>query len=139
MLQIYCPWCGWRNETEFTYGGEAYIVRPHDPFQLSDEAWADYLFFRSNPRGVHYEQWYSHGARRWFYVKRHTVTDQILAVYRVGDQRPVVEFAPKIQDEQVAKASSVSDQPEYKLAEHDPQPSGGKGRRRKGATKGQSA
>jgi sarcosine oxidase subunit delta len=28
MLQITCPYCGPRAEKEFTYGGEAHIVRP---------------------------------------------------------------------------------------------------------------
>ncbi len=28
MLLIPCPWCGPRDETEFTYGGEAHIVAP---------------------------------------------------------------------------------------------------------------
>ena len=31
MLLIECPWCGARDESEFTYGGEAHIVRPEDP------------------------------------------------------------------------------------------------------------
>ena len=43
MLQIKCPWCGPRDQTEFSYGGEAHIVRPGDPYALSDEDWADYL------------------------------------------------------------------------------------------------
>ena len=53
MLLIECPWCGERAETEFSYGGEAGIVRPKDPDALSDEEWADYLFNRKNPRGAH--------------------------------------------------------------------------------------
>ena len=44
MLLIECPWCGPRAETEFSYGGEAGIVRPADPDTLSDAEWADYLF-----------------------------------------------------------------------------------------------
>ena len=27
MLQIPCPWCGPRDEIEFSYGGEAHIIR----------------------------------------------------------------------------------------------------------------
>ena len=57
MLLIECPWCGARAETEFSYGGEAGIVRPPDPDALSDAEWADYLFFRANPRGAHRELW----------------------------------------------------------------------------------
>ena len=57
MLLINCPWCGERNETEFSYGGEAGITRPPEPSALSDAEWADYLFMRSNPRGAHKELW----------------------------------------------------------------------------------
>ena len=92
MLLITCPWCGPRDETEFRCGGEAHIVRPKDPDALSDAAWADYLFMRSNPKGVHRERWvHAQGCRRWFNVLRHTVTHQILAVYRMGEQPPEVE------------------------------------------------
>jgi sarcosine oxidase, subunit delta len=92
MLQINCPWCGPRDETEFSYGGEAHIARPADPYALSDAEWADYLFMRTNPKGVHREQWcHSHGCRRWFNVERDTVSYAILSVYKVGEQPPEVE------------------------------------------------
>ena len=46
MLLITCPHCGPRDETEFTYGGEAGIAYPDDPDALSDPQWAEYLFVR---------------------------------------------------------------------------------------------
>ena len=49
------PLVGPRAETEFSYGGEAGIVRPKDPDALSDAEWADYVFNRKNPRGAHKE------------------------------------------------------------------------------------
>jgi len=86
MLLISCPWCGARDESEFSYGGEAHIVRPSDPYALADEDWADYLFNRSNTKGAHREQWcHSHGCRRWFNVERDTVSYQIKAVYKIGE------------------------------------------------------
>jgi heterotetrameric sarcosine oxidase delta subunit len=89
MLQITCPWCGLRDETEFSFGGEAHIARPIDPQALSDEAWADYLFMRKNPRGRHLEQWvHTYGCRRWFNAERNTVTYQIHSVYKMGEQAP---------------------------------------------------
>ena len=92
MLLISCPWCGPRDEVEFHCGGEAHIVRPKDPDALSDAEWADYLFMRSNPKGVHRERWvHTQGCRRWFNVLRHTVTHQILAIYRIGEPPPEVE------------------------------------------------
>ena len=89
MLLIPCPWCGPREETEFTCGGEAHIARPRQPSALSDDQWANYLFMRQNPKGVHHERWrHTLGCGRWFNVARHTVSDEILAVYRMGEQPP---------------------------------------------------
>ncbi len=92
MLQIPCPWCGPRDQSEFSYGGEAHIDRPADPASLSDEEWADYLFMRTNTKGLHAEQWlHAHGCRRWFNVLRDTVNYRIHAVYKMGEQAPEVE------------------------------------------------
>ena len=41
MLLIECPFCGKRDETEFSYAGEAHIARPLETEQLSDAEWAD--------------------------------------------------------------------------------------------------
>ena len=85
MLLIPCPWCGPRHEEEFSYGGEANIVRPRDPAASSDEEWADYLFMRKNTRGTHFEQWcHAAGCRRWFNVARDTVTNQIIEASPIG-------------------------------------------------------
>ena len=79
MLLIPCPWCGARDETEFTYGGEADRPRPADPEALSDEAWADYVFMRRNPKGPHRERWvHTAGCRRWFIVVRDTSSQEII-------------------------------------------------------------
>jgi sarcosine oxidase, subunit delta len=89
VLQIACPWCGPRDETEYAYGGEAHIALPAEAAPLSDAAWADYLFMRTNPKGVHGERWrHAEGCGRWFHVLRDTASEQILAVYRVGTPRP---------------------------------------------------
>jgi sarcosine oxidase subunit delta len=55
MLLIHCPYCGPRPEVEFRGGGEAHIARP-DPSQATDEQWAAFLFFRTNPKGRHAER-----------------------------------------------------------------------------------
>ncbi len=89
MFQIECPWCGVRDETEFNCVGEAHIVRPLEPEKLSDEEWADYLFMRKNPKGMHREQWlHAAGCRRYFNAERDTVTYRISATYRIGEQAP---------------------------------------------------
>jgi heterotetrameric sarcosine oxidase delta subunit len=89
MLLIHCPWCGPRDQTEYSCGGEAHIVRPSDTDQLDDAAWADYLFMRTNVKGIHLEQWlHAGGCRRWFNVARDTVSYEIVAVYRIGEAPP---------------------------------------------------
>ena len=85
MLLIRCPYCGERDESEFSYGGEGGISRPPNPDDLSDEQWADYLFNRTNPRGRHDEIWnHAQGCRRWFNVVRDTVTYKISATRPMG-------------------------------------------------------
>ncbi len=89
MLQINCPWCGPRDQSEFGYAGEAHIKRPENPDDLSDSEWVDNLFMRTNPHGRHFEQWvHSHGCRQYFNVVRDTVTYRIEAVYRMDEPVP---------------------------------------------------
>ena len=89
MLLITCPHCGPRAEIEFRAGGEAHIARPRAPEAETDAAWRDYLFTRHSPKGVHCERWHhAHGCQRWFNVALDTVTDEILAVYRIGEAPP---------------------------------------------------
>jgi len=91
MLLIPCPHCGPRAETEFSYGNEAHIARPKDPESIGDGEWADYVFLRSNTKGVFFERWvHTHGCRRWFNVARNTVTYEILAVYAMGEAPPQI-------------------------------------------------
>ena len=93
MLEINCPNCGPRFETEFSYGGEAHIARPTDSDSLTDEQWADYVFMNSNTKGVFLERWvHTSGCRRWFNVARDTVSYKILAVYEQGAQPPKLDL-----------------------------------------------
>jgi sarcosine oxidase, subunit delta len=89
MLLVTCPHCGPRAEMEFRCGGEAHIARPVQPAALDDEAWADYLFYRSNIKGAHAERWlHVHGCGRWFNALRDTVSDKFIASYRMDEPRP---------------------------------------------------
>lgn len=93
MLLIDCPWCGRREQLEFSCHGQAHITRPPNPDQLTDEQWGDYVFFRDNPKGIHYERWvHTHGCRRWFNAVRNTVTDEFLGTYKPGDPAPEVDL-----------------------------------------------
>ena len=89
MLRIPCPYCGVRDEEEFRCGGQSHITRPG--LDATAAAWADYLFSRDNPQGVHYERWlHVFGCNRWFNLARHTVTHDIIAVYRMGEPKPAL-------------------------------------------------
>ncbi len=89
MLLIPCPFCGLRPENEFNYGGEAHMARPRDPSALDDDAWAAFIYQRSNPKGVHAERWrHIHGCGRFFNCLRDTLSDKIVATYQVRAPRP---------------------------------------------------
>jgi sarcosine oxidase subunit delta len=91
MLLIPCPYCGPRPEIEFRYGGEAHIARPARPSILDDAAWADFLYYRNNPKGLHAERWrHIHGCARFFNCLRDTISDKIVATYKIGEPRPEV-------------------------------------------------
>lgn len=86
MLLIECPFCGKRDESEFSYAGEAHIARPLETEKLSDVEWADYLFMRKNPKGAHREQWlHVAGCRRYFNAERDTVSYHINSTYKIGE------------------------------------------------------
>ncbi len=82
MFEIYCPYCKeHREEGDFTPAGEAFIGRPIDPESLSDEQWADYVFYRSNHKGEQWEQWvHTAGCRKYFLVRRSTIDHSISEV-----------------------------------------------------------
>ena len=90
MLLIPCPHCGEdRPEAEFVYGGEAAISRPKDPASLSDAAWADYVYGRTNPKGTHFELWHHlHGCGRYIQVARDTVSNRIHGSSAAGEPLP---------------------------------------------------
>jgi heterotetrameric sarcosine oxidase delta subunit len=79
MLLIPCPWCGERDHTEFTYGGDATVTRP--VAEASDREWMEYAYLRDNPRGPHLEYWHHvQGCRQWLRVARDTLTHEITQV-----------------------------------------------------------
>ena len=94
MFQIECPWCGLRDQREYSCGGEAHIVRPQNPDELTDAQWGDYVYMRTNTKGVYAEQWcHSHGCHQWFNVLKNTATDEIYASYQIGEKPPEVKTA----------------------------------------------
>ena len=83
MLRINCPFCGERDHSEFTYGGDATVVYPALDAPL--EAWIDAVYVRRNPKGLHRERWqHGDGCRLWLIVERDvrkifTYRQQVLA------------------------------------------------------------
>ena len=94
MLIIDCPYCGPRDQSEFSNGGEAHVKRPDGSADIGDREWGEYVFIRANPKGIFYERWvHSHGCRKWFNAVRDTSTDTILKIYKLTDNKPdISEF-----------------------------------------------
>lgn len=89
MLLIACPYCGPRPELEFTYGGQAHLVRPAKPQELDDEGWAAFLYMRTNLKGPYAERWrHARGCGRFFNAIRDTTSDRFLAFYKSGEAAP---------------------------------------------------
>ena len=84
MMLLPCPWCGYRNVSEFAYGGEL-VSRP-DPATTTAEEWRAYLYLRNNPAGLLEEGWYHRaGCRRYFEAVRDTTDNTVLETRRPSD------------------------------------------------------
>lgn len=78
MMQISCPFCGPRNESEFANGGPVRGARP-DPGTTSDAEWVDYLTVVPNPLGPVREYWWHvRGCGTWLTLWRDTATHDIV-------------------------------------------------------------
>ena len=83
-MRITCPVCGTRDLPEFTYEGDASVVRPAHGASTPED-WLAYIFDRENPRGPHREYWqHTGGCRAWLAVTRNTLTHEVLRVDLVG-------------------------------------------------------
>ncbi|HHI82264.1 MAG TPA: sarcosine oxidase subunit delta [Rhizobiales bacterium] len=93
MLLIRCPVCGVEGEEgDFHAGGQAHITRPAtiDPDHVSDEQQRDYLFWRFNPKGLHFERWRcDRGCGKWFHAARDTVSNEFKATYPITQLPPL--------------------------------------------------
>jgi sarcosine oxidase subunit delta len=99
MLLIVCPYCGKRPEIEFTHGGQAHLARPKQPSQLDDQAWAEFLYMRTNTKGVYAERWrHARGCGRFFNALRDTTTDHFLAFYKTGEAQPPLPAPRSLSD-----------------------------------------
>lgn len=81
MMLLACPWCGYRNVSEFASMGEL-LERP-DPATTTPEEWRSYLYLRSNPAGRVEEGWYHRaGCRRYFEAVRDTTDNTVFETRR---------------------------------------------------------
>jgi len=93
-MRIKCPYCGLRDHSEFSFGGESQPARPENPEPTSDTEWADYLFYRDNPKGLQFELWaHDFGCRQWFRAVRNTVTHEFVEVRRMDE--PIATPLPR--------------------------------------------
>ena len=84
MIQVPCPHCGPRAQSEFVYERTVDSVVTLDA--APDAAMAA-LFTRANPRGLDEEIWrHTYGCRAWLVITRHRITNAISAVRAVGPE-----------------------------------------------------
>lgn len=83
-MLILHPLLGPRDAQEFTYLGDAALLDRPDP--ADPDAFADYVYLRDNPAGVHRELWFhEQGDRSWLVVTRDTVTHEVLGAELARD------------------------------------------------------
>ena len=84
MMQISCPHCGPRGQSEFVFERTVDSVVALDD---TPEHAMVALFTRGNPRGNDDEIWrHTYGCRAWMVVSRDRVTNEIDAIRAVGPE-----------------------------------------------------
>jgi len=78
-VQIFpCPFCGERNEREFHFAGEAGKTRPDTTTEISDVAWAAYLYNQKNIKGAVREVWMHLSCAELFILERDSITMDVV-------------------------------------------------------------
>ena len=79
MIRIPCPFCGTRDHSEFSDGGDGSIKYPQ--LDATRQEWHDAVFVRENICGVQTETWqHVNGCRMWLLIERDTMTHEIKSV-----------------------------------------------------------
>ncbi|MFM8700933.1 MAG: sarcosine oxidase subunit delta [Hyphomicrobiales bacterium] len=80
-MRIKCPFCGERDSREFSFLGQADLVRPDANQPDAQQAFHDYVHIRPNPAGINRELWlHAYGCRSWIIVERNTLSHAISSV-----------------------------------------------------------
>ena len=83
MKRMHCPLNGLRNISEFVYGGQ--VTDMPNPDTVSDEVWANYVFYEQNHIGVMREWWLHAPSGYWFIAERHYASDDIVRTYDASE------------------------------------------------------
>jgi methylglutamate dehydrogenase subunit B len=85
-MRINCPFCGERSNDEFSYLGDASVVRPDPSAAGVTEAFYAFAYERRNVAGPTQELWYhAAGCHAWLVVTRDTRTHEILEIKPAQD------------------------------------------------------
>jgi len=85
-MRINCPYCGERGNDEFSYLGDASVMRPDPSAPDADEAFWAFAYERKNIAGPTQELWYhAAGCHAWLVVTRDTRTHEISDVRSAQD------------------------------------------------------
>jgi heterotetrameric sarcosine oxidase delta subunit len=78
-MQLFnCPFCGPRDQTEFTYIREVAAI---PSLEADHAAWQSFVYERDNQRGAHNEWWHHHsGCRQVLEIVRDTMTHDVLSI-----------------------------------------------------------
>lgn len=88
-MRIPCPHCGLRDVREFSYLGDATLVRPDPAAPDALERFVDYVYLRDNPAGPHEELWYhGSGCQVWLVMTRDTRTHAIAGARSLKPDAP---------------------------------------------------
>lgn len=85
-MMIDCPCCGRRYLSEFSYEGDATVVRPDEHCSLDNQAWYRYVYARVNAREKQAELWqHNQGCRQFFVLIRDLHNHHIHQIYRLKE------------------------------------------------------
>ncbi len=79
MQRFPCPFCGLRDESEFTFVSEVGKTRPDTTQDVSAESWQAYLYAYVNPKGPSEEIWVHTPCQEYFVMARDTTTMAVLS------------------------------------------------------------
>lgn len=108
-MRLPCPFCGERDQAEFTYEGDAGARRP--PLDAPAEAWVEAVYLRDQPRGWAEELWrHAHGCGCFLVIRRNNVTHELagarLAHPGMAETLETARPAPATEAETRAEASA---------------------------------